>query len=144
MIARIFVQTPFTLSVPTSTQFVVYEFETRGYKVRYFPPKQSDQSVKQSDGLEVKVGGVVAIQADIIHIDFIKDNFNRAHSQILDGDPPSAVIQEVLDFYILRLRHVTKAPLIRPIDFSSVRWRLRYLNDDESELQQQGAWQGEG
>src|SRR5262245_48800296 len=139
MIAQLFVLAPFTLSVPQATEFALYQFDADGYKVVVFPPKRRTENIKDNESLFVKIDGTAAVQGDVIHIDFIKPDFDRRADnpdpERLHCDPPLELIQAVLDSYILRLRHVTRAAAIRPFSFQFARWKLRYLNDDGSELE---------
>jgi len=76
---------------------------------------------------------VAAYQADALRIDFWKEVFDRRK----DGpcDPPEDVIRRSVNWFLVRLRYVTRAAQVRPLDFPLVSWRIRYLNDDETELQ---------
>jgi hypothetical protein len=116
-------------------RFVLYEYDLDCYKVRFFPPRRDAQAVPANEKWAVKVDGAATIQADLIQIDFLKQEFDRSVASVCD--PSYEIIKRVLDWYILRLRHITRAACIRPIDFPMAKWRLVYLNDDESELKQE-------
>jgi hypothetical protein len=139
MIARLFVVLPFALSVPAETQFNVYESEWSHYRVRLFPPTRRSQAGANNDRFEIEVDGLPAIQSDVLQIDFMKEHFDRSAKtpselERTDCDPPHEVINEILEWFLLRLRHVTRAANIRPLNLFDTEWRLVYLNDDGSEL----------
>ena len=133
MIARLLVATPFTLSVPEGLKFNVYEFSHGDYRVRFFPPEMESSSIDKHKqrGLDIRIDGAKTIQCDLIHVDFLRADFDRKAGP--HCDPPLTVIKEVLDFYVLRLRYVTKAAHIHSLDFPNTSWKISYLNDDESE-----------
>lgn len=133
MIARFYIFAPFTISIPEGTRFLLNDYEIAGHLVRFHPPKRSEDEKHKSQNTEIKINGTPTIQADVIHIDFIKDGFNR-EAKPMACDPPHELVKLALDFFTSRLRHVTKASAIRPIEFPNCKWRVRYLNNDESEL----------
>ncbi len=133
MIARLFVLLPFSLTVPEGQQFPLYEDSYEGYDVWVFPPLRSDRP-SPVDGLdEIKLDGVPAFQADVLRIDFRRESFDRRKDGTLD--PPEHVITRAVNSFLVRLRYVTRAGQVRPVNFPKVGWRLRYLNDDETELE---------
>lgn len=132
MLARLYVQLPFSITVPEKTQFPLYNCVVQGYAVRFYPPKKSKEAPKLDGGLSIN--GISAYQADLLHVNFYKDDFDRRVSA--SCDPPEALIRDVTNLFLVRLRIVTQSHLIRPIDFPFVSWNLQYLNDDESELEE--------
>jgi hypothetical protein len=139
MIARLHVLLPFSLTVPDGQEFPVYEYDDEGYAVRVQPPVRSDRGVPPHEDLEqVRLDGAPAYQADALRIDFRKESFKRETEQItreLSLDPPHEVLRRAINSFLLRLRHVTRAGHIRPIEFPTCSWRLQYLNDDGTELE---------
>ena len=133
MIARLFVLLPFSLTVPEGEQFPVYEYEDDGYRIRVYPPGRSDRTPAGDGAEQIKIDGVPAFQADAIRIDFHKESFERGRESPLD--PPEAHMKRAINSFLIRLRHVTRAGQIRPINFPLATWRLQYFNDDETELE---------
>ncbi len=136
MIARLFALLPFNLTVPDGEQFIVYEYEDSGYRVRFYPPGRSDtaaSSIGPPD--EIKINGTSAFQADVVRIDFHKDTSDRCSGS--PCDPPEPVIARAINSFLVRLRHVAHAAQVRPLDFPFGTWRIQYLNDDETELEGQ-------
>ena len=134
MIARLIVRTAFTIDVPEGVQFEVPTYESNGYVVCFYPPKRSKEEEARSAGKEVTIDGTATFSADLIHIDFVKNDFNR--SRDIECDPPFSLIKDFLDHYLIRLRHITKSPIIRASEFPHCDWRLNYLDDDGKELSQ--------
>ncbi len=133
MLARLFVLLPFHLTVPEGEKFQIFEYEDSGCKVRVFPPMRSERAPALNGPEQLKIEGVPAFQADVLRIDFAKERFERGTQS--PCDPPFDVINRAVNSFLLRLRHVTRAPQVRPLDFPSLTWRLQYLNDDGTEME---------
>jgi hypothetical protein len=133
MIARLFVILPFSVTIPEGEQFPVYEYADEGYGVCVFPPGRSDRPGPPDGVDQIRIDGVPAFQADALRIDFHKESFDRSKDSTCD--PPQDVIRRSINSFILRLRHVAHAAAVRPLDYPAVTWRIRYLNDDETELE---------
>src|SRR2546421_11210115 len=132
MIARLFVLLPFSLTVPEGEQFTIYEYPDQSYSVRVFPPNRSDR-LSPLDGVdEIRMDGVPAFQADALRIDFYQESFNRTTQN--PCDPLEDVIRRAINSFLIRLRYVAHAAQVRPLDHPFT-WRIRYLNDDETELE---------
>lgn len=143
MLARLSVLLPFNLTIPEGEQFNVYEYEDSGYKVRFYPPGRSDRAPSITGPDQLKIDGIPAFQADALRIDFHKDSFDRRIE--VPCDPPELVIKRAINSFLVRLRHVTRAAQVRPLNFPLVTWRLQYLNDDETELEKkEGFVRGRG
>jgi hypothetical protein len=70
-----------------------------------------------------------------IKIEFHKEQFNRSRNG--DNDPSYDLMAEALNALLGSLRFVTKGPQIRPpFALEQLQWRLQYLNDDGTELQE--------
>lgn len=113
-------------------QFDVPTYESEGCLVRFYPPKRSKEEETRSVGKGLKINGAPTFTADLVHIEFVRDNFDRSIN--LECDPPFSFIKEFLDHYLVRLRHIAKSPIVRPSEFPHCDWRLHYLNDDGTEL----------
>jgi hypothetical protein len=133
MIARLFVLLPSPVVVPDGEQFRVYEYEDASYQVRVYPPGRSDRAPTPDSADQIKIDGVSAFQADALRIDFHKESFERGRES--PWDPPEHLMRRAVNSFVIRLRHVTRAGQMRPINFMSATWRLQYLNEDETELE---------
>lgn len=143
MLARLFAILPFNLTVPDGVEFNVYEYEIGGYRVRYFPPLRSEKITARDTPEQLKVNGIPTFQADTLRIDFHKDNFDRRTEAPID--PPDHILRLAINSFLIRLRHVARAAQVRPVNFPLGTWRLQYLNDDETELEQkEGFVRGRG
>ena len=143
MIARLSVLLPFQLTVPDGQQFPVYQAEDSGYGIHFYPPGRSENAPPLTDEEKITIDGVTAFQADALRIDFRKESFDRRAGTHID--PPEDVIDRAINFFLTRLRHVARAGQVRPVRFPLVTWRMRYLNDDESEFKEEaGLVRGRG
>lgn len=134
MLARLYVLLPYSITLPDGEEFTVYQYEDDGYTIAVFPPGRSDR-VKSLDAPdEIKIGGKPGFEAEVLRLDFRKESFSRAIAAPLD--PPEALVARALRSFHQRLRYVTRAFHARPPDFPSCSWRIEYLNDDESKLEQ--------
>ena len=86
-----------------------------------------------------------------IRVDFHKPDFNRVSAQKLEVndptiDPPAHLVLSALNSFLARLRYVMRVPAVRQIEtLDGAPWRLQYLNDDGTELQQkEGFVRGRG
>lgn len=132
MLARFHVLLPFWITVKAGEEFPVYEYEDQGYRVRVFPPARSDQPDPPDRIENLRIDDTPAVRVDALRIDFQKDAFDRGKE--LRFDPPHDVVGRAINSFLIRLRYVARAAIVRPIDYPRVTWRIRYLNDDESEL----------
>jgi hypothetical protein len=130
----LFVLLPFHLTVPDGQQFPLYQVEDSGYGIQFYPPVRSEKAPPLTDEEKITIDGVTAFQADALRIDFRKESFDRRVETRID--PPEDVIDRAINFFLTRLRHVARAGQVRPVKFPLITWRMRYLNDDESELKE--------
>lgn len=141
MIARIYIRLPFSLTIPEGETFTVWEYELDDCSVTVYPPVISSSSLP--DGQEILIDDVKSIQADVLWIDFCREVFDR--SVEAKCDPSYEVIGAAANNFIERLRYVTKAANVKPIDFPNVSWSLSYLNDNEEKLPvEEGLVRGRG
>lgn len=134
MLARLHVLLPFELNIPKGEEFSIAEIDypELAYKVRIFPPQKSDVPSTQ-DADNILINNKESIQVNTLRIDFYKEDFDRQKG--IDCDPPFDFIRNIINSFLEKLRFVTRAKHIRPINFPSGSWKLQYLNDDETELE---------
>lgn len=132
MIARLYILLPFTFTVPEKEQFNIYSYIDDGYNIWIYPPKRSNVKIYPDDVEEITVNGIKAFRANVLQIDFCKDNFDRRDSIVCD--PPLDFIKKTINLFLIKLRFVTRGIAIKPLDFRLITWRIIYLNDDETEL----------
>lgn len=144
MLARLYVFTPFSLTIPEGEQFPIYEYEDNGIKIRSYPPDQSPKlKERNKSDQEIKINGIPTIAADVFRIDFQRDSFDRSENS--PCDPPIEIMDRALNSVLIRLRYVVRASAIHPIKLASLPWHLVYLNDDETELEvSKGGFRGRG
>lgn len=139
MIARLTVAVPFAIAVPDGATYAGYGYKDGEYEIVYRPPGKSDQPLKMDVPTELEIDGVKGFMANAIRFDFHKSDFDRKRGSD-QYDPPMELMRHVVANFIARLRYVTRAPHVQPIDFPrGTIWHLQYLNDDETELAQDPA-----
>ena len=159
MIARFRFLLPYAFSMLMSSELTPFEFERGPYRIRIHPPCQAlldahDVSLTSSFPTRellnmiapatpqrttdaIKINGFPTIQANLLQIDFIKEDFDRrmfANGQESESDPPITFVVEVVNEFLSTIRAITQAGSIHPITPTSL-WRLRYFTDDEQELE---------
>lgn len=143
MLAKIHIVVPFDLTVPVGEEYKLYGFEEDGYRIFFEIPSSSGKPRSPEDPEQVEINGKSAMQADVITVCFQKESFERQIDSPID--PPEELIQRALNSFLTRLKYVAKAPQVKPIEFLGSRWRLQYLNDDGTELEQaEGFIRGRG
>jgi hypothetical protein len=101
-------------------------------------PERSERADSHNDVKKITINENNAHNADALRIDFQKEEFERKIEQKdFKYDPPIELIKEITNDFLNRLRYVTGASIIKPLEFPHVSWNIRYLNDDGSELQEQ-------
>jgi hypothetical protein len=143
MLARLFILMPYTVTLVEGQALPVYEGEDAGYKVRFLPPMRSSELEIGNRPHGLTMDGLPAFEANVMRIDFWKEEFARAIDAELD--PPPDVVQRAVNWFHSRLRYVTRAAHAKPVSFPWSRWKLEYTNDDGSPLEQQpGLFRGRG
>lgn len=143
MIARLLVQLPFEVYVREGEQFPLYEYDVAPYKIRTYLPLRSTKPSQEDQTDYIAINDVPAFGADVLRIDFIKYSFDRCVVSM--DDPSTNMMESAVNSFLIKLRHVGRAPHVRPVRLSNTSWRLQYLNDDESELPaQEGFHRGRG
>lgn len=143
MLARVHILLPYAFTIPEGEEYPIYEYEGEGYRVRVYPPERSEKADQHTDAENIVIDGIKAFNADVLRIDFQRDNFNRAENA--EYDPPLDFIKRVANDFLARLRYVTSASRVKLIEFPDSNWNVAYLNDDGTELQEEkGLIRGRG
>lgn len=87
------------------------------------------------------INGIPTIQANMLQVDFHKDDFDRRpldpQSGVV-GDPSDELIFELMNGVLSILRSVTQASGVKPLTSDDTHWRLDYLTDEFEELPHDG------
>lgn len=143
MIARLHVLLPFSVQVPEGELFTVYEYVEDGYGVRVYPPVKSEVPARAGTVDQLQINGRPAESYNVFKVDFSREEFDRSTGS--EADPPFELMAKTVNSFLGRLRYVTRASKVRPVSFPHVPWRLRYLNDDHTELEkEEGLIRGRG
>lgn len=138
MIARILILTPFNILIAKDEQFPIFSYEKSGYKINFYPPVRDEKFVSPNEPSAIKMNGKDAFFCNVIRIEFQKDKFDRSvrtdPKNNNDIDPPLDTINEALNDFLIRLRHVTQAHQIHQLYLPKCQWRIEYYNDDGTEL----------
>jgi len=138
MLARVHIQLPYAFIVPKDEKYNVYEYEKDDYTVKVYMLERSERADSYNETDSVTIDEQEAFNADVLRIDYQKDDFERkkANSEKYElvCDPPIDFIKDTANEFLARLRYVTGGSKIKLLQFPSINWNLRYLNDDGSEL----------
>lgn len=155
MIARFRILLPFKLSVPEDLSLGGLEVERPPYRIVVHPPLEARLSTSPEDvGLDVpfvdaghgivpaepqhptsriKLNGKPTIRADLLQIDFFKDDFDRRETRPEDESVTLAAF-EVANSLLRRLRAIAQAAGIFPLNPTETSYSLEYLSDAGEEL----------
>ncbi|MFA5089073.1 MAG: hypothetical protein WC552_08605 [Candidatus Omnitrophota bacterium] len=138
MLARVQIPLPFNILVEFNQQFVVPSQEKYGYKILLLPPLRDPTIASNREPTLFKMNEKDAMLCNTIIIHFFKSEFNRPLFQNKEkseiSDPSAELINEILNYFLLKLRWVTDAPKIHPIDVKRTGWRVDYYKDDMTPL----------
>jgi hypothetical protein len=149
MIARVGVHLPVSLWIAEGTHLDPLQVEHAGTKLTIHAPMQSSFDIRPDedgsfnvnaliDQLQpvakprryeyVKMNGQFVWHADLLQIDFHRDEFERRKGTA--EDPSPAVVEDVVQNIISRVRYTTGSPEFREFGLHETYWITRYLADD--------------
>jgi len=141
MLARVHIVLPYALTIPEKENYKVYAYEIEGYQVRFYMPERSERADTYNDAESIQINGVKAFNADVLRIDFQKDQFDREeekeNQRNFDCDPPINLIKDIANDFLNRLRYVTNGSKIKLLESPLTNWNIQYLNDDGTELEEE-------
>jgi len=135
MIARLQVSLPYYLTVPGGEPFKIYSYNDEGYVVQFYPPVKTEIPELLDDVKEIQINGVPAFRTNVFYVEFHRTSFDRRKN--IECDPTYDFIRRTLNYFLHKLRFVTKQSQIKPVDFPNLTWDISYLNDDSTELQKE-------
>lgn len=133
MIARVYIQLPYSFTLPDGAFYNFIEGHGDGLNVRIYPPIVSAKASTDFDFDSIAINDKPAFRANTFKIDFFKDEFDR-RKDISVWDPPIPLIEEIINIFLDRIRYVTNSMSIKPITMmenSNVDWHIEYLDDNE-------------
>ncbi len=113
MIARVLIYLPFKILIHREEQFPTYSIKDSNYTIRFYPPGRDPDLIFEPEPKIITMDKKDAFYANFIQIDFSKDNFDMVDKNLFD--PPTEKINEVLNLFLLRLKHATSSPQIHPL-----------------------------
>ena len=156
MIARFRILLPFKLSIPDGLSLGDLEVERPSHRIVVHPPLKARLSTSPEDvGLDVPffdaghgivpaepqrpssrihLNGKPTLQANLLQMDFHKDDFDRGGTRPPHDEPVILIGFEVANSLLRRLRTVGQAAGILALDPTKTSWSLEYLSDAGEEL----------
>jgi hypothetical protein len=133
MQALLSIKLPFDISIPIDAELKPYETEKPGLRIVHEPPRQSETLRALTQAEQITVNGVLSRRFDVLVIRLFAEDFERSETSSLSPDL-EAILNSEINFFLSRLKFVTNADKIKPIEFPRCAWELRYLNDAGQEL----------
>jgi hypothetical protein len=127
------IELPFDIAVLPDQTLEPFEYQDGECVVRVDAPILFGKSRRYHGFDGVFFDGKPCIAANTLVVWFEKQSFERRAEHRLE--PSDVMLQRAVDEFVKRMRFVAAAPKIRPFAFSSVRWKVTYLNNDKSELE---------
>jgi hypothetical protein len=131
MLARFLIKLPFLITMPADAQYQLRSFQVDGYVVRIDLPARYEDSPSPKE--QVTIDGKPTVHYDVLRLEFKKESINRGNGAPLD--PPEGLVRDLIEWFVGRLRYLTKSAEVVAPSFPTCAWNMRYLNDDGSELQ---------
>ncbi len=135
MLARLVIRLPFTFTITKEKHEPISIFED-DLEIIFYPPQPYPPEVEKNiDNHQIgspTIDKKKTYSSNLLVIDFKKAFFNR--EMAIDCDPPFDVINKYVNQYLKKLRFIIRECSLKQIYFPEIWGRLRYLNDDTSEL----------
>lgn len=143
MIARLYIVLPFSVQIPENEPFKIFRYEENGYGISVHPPVKSDVPASAGTADKIFMNERPTIYCNVLRVYFHREEFDRLEGSEID--PSIDFMAKTVNLFLGRLRYVTRAPGARPVSLKDTPWKLRYLNNDESELKEEkGLIRGHG
>jgi hypothetical protein len=136
MLARLYVALPFHILLPEGEQYPLPTYiDEAGLAVTFDLPIRTERLIGADLPEAIRIDDKPGFVADALQITFKRDAFDRQVAS--EPDPSFEAMNRALRFLLQRLKFVARAPQIKPLEIPFCQWRLRYLQDDGSELDEQ-------
>lgn len=143
MLAKVVVQLPYVINIPEGETFDIFGIQVDDYEIRFYPLLRSEDAYKLTNVEHLTMNSKTAYNADTLQINFYKPDFDRKKTG--DWDPPLELITKVANDFLHKIRVVTGGFRVKPINLSRTNYWIRYLNEDETELEKmEGFIRGRG
>lgn len=140
MKARLSVHLPFTLCIPDGVAFQSVPYDLDGCVVVDMPPQRTGLSSPLDRPRVITVDDAPAFEADVLVIDFYKEEFDRRVTEEAvppNWEPSIDTLQVATHSLVRRLRYVTQGAMLKPVDLRKQHFTVQYLNEDDSGLPRQ-------
>jgi len=125
------------------------------YQFRFYPPGLFSQRPESTGSLHehaiswttkltpptfsesLVLDGKRVARVNVLVIDFIRPEFDRAREMQGAGDPPPELAFELANTILARIRVYSRAAYIKPLVFNRDPWHLRYLADNFADLEEE-------
>src|SRR5262245_44039168 len=115
MIARLFVQLPYTVAIMEAEKYGVFGGSKDDYRFEFFPPLRDSETTTERALEGLTLNAKPAVEANVLRIDFKKASFDRRTQSAID--PPEALVRDLLNDFHARFRFTTRAAHARRVDF---------------------------
>lgn len=133
MIARLEIYLPYTFTIRNKVKVKVFSYFDAGYSISVYSPIGSNVPPSKNDFEKVKINNKASFYANVLRIDFHKDEFDRRKEPGI-FDPPLDLMERTANSWLKKLRYSLFNFRIKPIRLVDVNWSVHYLNNDGSEL----------
>jgi hypothetical protein len=154
MIARVRILLPYSVFVPVDEELKPIKIHQDGIEITLYPLLQSGfdaghltsgkfslneiaENIKPLyppvASQDTLLNGKEMLRCNLLQIDLKKDVFNRTIGQT--DNVPLEMAFEIANSFLLRLRTVTQAAYVKPLDADPAPWLLEFLSDDEKPLE---------
>src|SRR3990172_10640505 len=133
MIARLDIELPYSITLNRGVTYDELRYDRAGYHITVYPPLESPipDSATKPDSLEIN--GRDTLHSNHLRIDFAAETFSRLKEpNRIDTD--LALISEVVNDLLSKLRFISRAHRVQSIDFPNLDWTITYLNDDGTQI----------
>jgi hypothetical protein len=150
MIARFSILLPFDLLITENEQWASVDLTSPDHRVRIYVPflaadrPQAIATVLGATQIPMKppsftdnmlVGGKRVAQVNVLIMDFMKDQFERADDPKVSHEPKPEVAFEIANEFLMRIRIYSRVAEIIPVTIQRDPWWARYLTDEGKELE---------
>lgn len=148
MIARFFILLPYDLFITEEEGWPTVELIAGDYRVRIYAPGLYGERPRATSSVlgqmaatlnpptfteDLLVHGKHVAQANVLVLDFMKQEFNR--SEEIPPDPNPELAFEIANEYLARLRVYSRVFQIKPVVVNEDGWTLTYLTDNGEGLE---------
>jgi hypothetical protein len=152
MIARLTILLPFDLLIREGDVLPSLDLQQSDRRIRFYPPLQYSDRPSTAGSVMAPlfamrnarapvfsdsqvVGGKKTAQVNVLVLDTIKPEFDRAAERIASRNPDIEAAFEAANSILARIRVYARAAQIRPLQRGHDPWQVMYLTDNGEQLE---------